>query len=450
MTDSNKIPVDLIIEAQWIVPVVPRNHVLTRSAVVIQHEKIVEIASIESVKAKYTSTKTIVLNEHVLIPGLINLHAHVGMTLMRGLADDLPLMNWLQGHIWPAEQQLVSDRFVRDSALLGCAEMLAGGITCFNDMYFYPQATADASLQAGMRAQLGLVVLEFPTNYASSADDYIEKGLLARDAWRGNPLLTASLAPHAPYTVEDASFEKIVTYAEQLELGIHTHLHETQDEIEQSNQKYGVTPIKRLANLGVLGPNLTAAHCVQMDDDDIQLLQAHGCHIAHCVSSNLKLASGIAPVQKMINAGINIGLGTDGAASNNRQDMFAEMRMSALLSKGYSGDASATPAYQVLEMATINGASALGMSDKIGSIEVGKVADLTAVKLSDIENLPCFDPISHLVYVCGREHVSHVWVAGDLRFERSDLQAGSYANIEPSELKEIVLKWQAKLSQHKA
>jgi 5-methylthioadenosine/S-adenosylhomocysteine deaminase len=449
MSNLNKINVDLVIEAQWVVPVVPRNHVLEHVAVAIHQGKIVEIGVIESIRANYHATKTVSLNEHALIPGLINLHAHVGMTMMRGLADDLPLMQWLQQHIWPAEQQIVSERFVRDSALLGCAEMLAGGITCFNDMYFYPQATAEAALQAGMRAQLGLVVLEFPTNYANSADDYIEKGLNHRDEWRGQNLLSTSFAPHAPYTVADATFEKIVTYAEQLGLGIHTHLHETQGEIEQSLKQYGVAPIERLSRLGVLGPNLTAAHGVHMKREEIDQLKSHGCSVAHSVSSNLKLASGMAPIQAMLNAGVNVGLGTDGAASNNRQDMFAEIRTAALVAKGLNNDVSSIPAWQALEMATINGAKALGLENQIGSIEVGKLADLTAVKLSDIEALPCFDPLSHLVYVAGRENVSHVWVGGDLRFERSDMQAGVYANIEPNELKEIVLKWQPKLNQHK-
>jgi 5-methylthioadenosine/S-adenosylhomocysteine deaminase len=450
MTDTIKINVDLMIEAKWLVPVTPRNQVLEQHAVVIHQGSIIELAPIQVAKARYSANKTVVLNEHVLIPGLINLHTHAGMTLMRGLADDIPLMPWLQNHIWPAEQQIVSEKFVRDSTLFGCAEMLASGVTCFNDMYFFPQATAEAVLQAGMRAQLGLVVLEFPTNYANNADDYLEKGLLIRDAWRGNPLLSASLAPHAPYTVSDATFEKVITYAEQLGLGVHTHLHETKVEIAESIENHGVRPIRRMANLGLLGPNFTAAHCVQINDEDFDLLSSHGAHVAHCPSSNAKLASGIAPINQLLNAGINVGLGTDGAASNNRQDMFTEMRLAALLSKAVTEDATSIPAAQALEMATINGARALGLDHQIGSIEVGKLADLTAVRIADVETLPCFDPLSHLIYACGREHVSHVWVAGDLRFERSSQQAGLYANIEPNELKEIALLWKSKLNQHKA
>jgi 5-methylthioadenosine/S-adenosylhomocysteine deaminase len=449
MTELTKKQVDLIVQARWILPVVPSNKVLERSCLVINDGIIIDIIDIDVCNLKYSATKTICLMDHVLIPGLINLHSHLGMTLMRGLADDKSLMPWLEENIWPAEQKLVTERFVRDNALLACAELLSGGVTCFNDMYFYPQATAEAAMQAGIRAQLGLVVLDFPTNYAADADDYIQKGLEARDTWRDNPLLTSSIAPHAPYTVNDSTYETIITYAEQLDLAIHTHLHETLDEVLRSVNHYGVRPIRRLANLGLLGPNLTAAHCVQMNDEDVELIQAHGVHIAHCPTSNLKLGSGIAPVTKMLNAEINIGLGSDSTASNNRLDMFSEMRLAALLAKGMTGNASAVPAHQALEMATINGAKALGLDHIIGSLEVGKSADIAAIRIADVETLPCFDPISHLIYVCGREHVSHVWVSGDLRYEQSVNQMGVFANIEPLELKEIAFLWQSKLNQFK-
>ena len=450
MTEQTKKQVDLIIEARWVLPIVPRNKMLERTAVVISNGVIQDLLGIEASKLKYSAIKTIHLMDHVLIPGLINLHTHMGMTLMRGLADDKALMPWLEKHIWPAEQHLVSERFVRDNALFACAELLSGGVTCFNDMYFYPQATADAALQAGIRAQLGLVVLEFPTAYAADADDYIQKGLEARDGWRNNPLLTSSIAPHAPYTVADATFEKVITYAEQLGMGVHTHLHETTDEISRSIDQHGVRPIRRMANLGLLGPNVTAAHCVQMNDEDVSLIKSYGVHVAHCPSSNLKLGSGVAPVSNMLNETINVGIGTDSAASNNRLDMFTEMRLAALLAKGSTGDASVVPACQALEMATINGARALGLDDKIGSLEIGKLADLAAIRIADVETLPCFDPISHLVYVCGREHVSHVWVSGDLRYEKPVNQSGVFANIEPLELKEIAFLWQSKLNQFKA
>lgn len=448
-TAISKIEVDLAIDACWIAPVTQANRLLENFSVIVKQGVIVDVLPTLHVKDKYSAVTNIKLDEHILIPGLINLHSHAAMNLMRGIADDIALMNWLNDHIWPLEAQALSGRFVSDGALLACAEMLKGGITCFNDMYFFPEATAQAATKAGMRAQIGLGVIDFPSPYASDADDYLLKGLNARDQWRGNSLISSCIAPHAPYTISNQTFEKVITYAEQLGLGIHTHLHETQDEIVQSIKQFNMRPIKRLAELGVLGPSLVAAHCVHMNDEDMQLMQEYGCHIAHCPTSNLKLASGIAPVADMLSRNINIGLGTDGVASNNRLDMFAEMRMAALLSKGSSGDATAVPAEQALEMATINGARALGLESQIGSIEIGKFADLTAVKLSDIETMPCYDPISHLVYAAGREHVTHVWVQGELKYQKTDAYDGVFANIEPAELKEIINLWQPKLNQFK-
>ena len=435
---------DLVIESRWIATVAPLQPILENYSVIIQAGIIVELLPISEARKKYTATSLVCLDDHVLIPGLINLHTHAAMSLMRGIADDMPLMTWLNDHIWPAERAVVAEHYVRDSSLLGCAEMLSGGITCFNDMYFYPQATAMAVNQAGMRANLGLFVSEFATSYACDADDYLQKGFEAHDSWRGNPLISSSIAPHAPYTVSNQTVEKVITYAEQLGLGIHIHLHETRDEVAQSEEKYGLRPLQRLAEFGLLGPNLVAAHCVHLLSSEIEMLAEYGCHVAHCPSSNLKLASGIAPIVQLLAKGVNVGLGTDGAASNNRLDIFAEMRLSALLAKGVSEDATVIPAHQALEMATINAAKALGLDHKIGSIEVGKLADLAAVKLSDLATAPCYDPISHLVYACGREHVTHTWVAGELRYSN-----GVYANIEPIELKEIISTWQPKLRQHK-
>lgn len=438
------ITVDYLIKTKWLVTIVPSCKLVENATVAIKNGMIFGIHDGHNDLPNYQADHIVKLDEHILIPGLINLHTHAAMTLMRGIADDLPLMAWLNEHIWPAEQAVVSEEFVKKASLLACAEMLAGGITCFNDMYFYPQATAEAVNQAGIRANLGLAVLEFATNYARDADDYLQKGLEAHDSWRGNALISSSIAPHAPYTVSNKTFEKVVTYAEQLNLGIHTHLHETRDEITQSETQYGMRPIERLRNLGLLGPNFVAAHGVHLLAHEIDLLAEYGCHIAHCPSSNLKLASGIAPIHALLQNGVNVGVGTDGAASNNRLDVFAEMRLAALLAKGLNEDASILPAYQALEMGTIHAARALGLEDKIGSIEVGKQADLTAVKLSDLATSPCYDPVSHLVYACGREHVTHTWVAGNLCYCN-----GIYANIEPIELKEIIQIWQPKLSQFK-
>lgn len=436
--------VDLIVEARWIAAVKPAQLLFEHYAIVAHSGTIVDLLSIDEARKKYTAREVQVLDHHLVIPGMINLHTHAAMNLMRGLADDLPLMTWLNHHIWPTEREVVLDDYVRDASLHACAEMLSGGVTCFNDMYFYPNATANAAIQAGIRAHLGLLVTEFATNYAADADDYLQKGFEARDGWRNKALITAAIAPHAPYTVADKTFEKVVVYAEQLGLGIHTHLHETRHEIADSEQQYGVRPIQRLAALGVLGPGFLAAHAVHLLPQEIELLAEHGCHIAHCASSNLKLGSGIAPIPALLGAGVNVGLGTDGAASNNRVDIFTEMRLAALLAKGAVEDPTVVPAYQALEMVTINAASALGLDDQLGSIEIGKQADFAAIKLDDLIVAPYYDPISHLVYTCGREHVTHTWVAGELRYCN-----GVYANIEPMELKEILEKWQPRLAQHK-
>lgn len=437
MSESNKI--DFLIEARWVLSVQPRGQVLEHTALAIAGGRVADILPIMEARQRYPGIKAIPLHQHAVMPGMVNLHTHAAMTLMRGLADDIPLMNWLNDHIWPAEAKVVSEQFVRDGTLLGCAEMLRGGTTCFNDMYFFPTAAAEAVEQSGIRANLGLVMLEFPSAYANDADDYLHRGLEARDACRGQARISFSLAPHAPYTVSDRSFQKALVYAEQLGIGLHLHLHETNDEVAGSETQHGLRPIQRLLGLGLLGPNVTAAHCVHMTPQEIQTLATQGCHVAHCPSSNLKLGSGIAPVAAMLQAGINVGLGTDGAASNNRLDMFAEMRLAALLAKS-SGDASALPATQALEMATINGARALGLDHEIGSIACGKLADLVAIDFGSIEMSPCYDPVSHLVYVAGREHVTHTWVGGELRYER-----GVHEGIDMAELKEIVTVWQSKL-----
>ncbi|MES2498909.1 MAG: TRZ/ATZ family hydrolase [Pseudomonadota bacterium] len=444
-----KQPVDLIIEARWLVPIVPPNMLLEHQAVIIQLGVIINVCTLKEADQHYLAKEVIQLSEHVLIPGFINLHTHAAMSLMRGLADDLPLMSWLETHIWPAEQKLLSTSFVHDGTLLACAEMLSGGVTTFNDMYFYPVSTAEASLKIGMRANLGLVVLEFATQYANNAESYIDKGTQARDQLKNESLISFSFAPHAPYTVSDATFKQLTTLSAQLNIGLHTHLHETQTEITHSEQNYGMRPIARLADLGLLDATTTFAHCVHLNEIEMQLLAEHGCSIAHCPSSNLKLASGIAPIAECISKGVNVGLGTDGAASNNRLDMFTEMRLAALLAKGSSGDATVISAHKALEMATINGAKALGLDNKLGSIEIGKLADLTAVKLSDMNMQPCFDPVSHLVYVAGREQVSHVWVNGDLKYYKPDNSEGVYSHVEPLELKDIVGKWQTKLAEFK-
>jgi 5-methylthioadenosine/S-adenosylhomocysteine deaminase len=432
--------IDTLIFPGWVVPVEPAG-ALADHALAIHQGVILGVLPATEARARYSAQEILSLPNHVLIPGLVNLHTHAAMSLLRGFADDLPLKDWLQSHIWPAERANISSRFVKDGSLLACAEMLKGGITCFNDMYFFPQATAEAVLENGMRANIGMIVMDLPTPYASDGADYLAKGLACRDRLRGEPSLSFSFAPHAPYTVGDENFRHIATLAEQIGAPIHCHLHETSDEIEKSEGRYGMRPLERLARLGLLGPDFIGFHAVHLTAFEIDTLAHYGCHIAHCPASNLKLASGLPRVSQLLDAGVNVGIGTDGAASNNRLDLFAEMRLAALLAKGISGKATVLPAFDVIKAATLCGAIALGLDEKIGSLKPGKRADMVAVDLSGPETQPVFDPVSHLVYVASRENVSHVWVDGQLKVDNGKLTA-----FDISDLKARASYWSAKLS----
>lgn len=428
------------LSARWIVPIRPADTVLEHHSLIIDAEKIIDCLPTNEAHQRYPNASEERFDQHVLLPGLINLHAHMAMTLLRGVADDLALMSWLQDHIWPLEGRWVREDFVYDGTLIAAAEMLKSGITCVNDMYFYPQEMARALLTAGLRGMVGATIIEFPTAYASTTDDYFSKGLQARDVFQGETLIDFNLAPHAPYTISDDTFRRVNTLAEQLDLPIHTHIHESQSEIDGSISTYGVRPLARLEALGLLSPRLIAAHGVHLTPGEIERLAHFNVSIAHNPSSNLKLASGIAPVFDLLKAGVNVGLGSDGAASNNRQDIFTEMRQAALLAKVSSGNPEALNAWQALEMATINGAQALGWDDKIGSLEAGKAADIIAIELNDLFSAPVYDPVSHLVYVCGREHVSDVWVNGRRRVAKRQLQG-----LDEGALITLAKSWQQKI-----
>ncbi len=411
-------------------PVEPAGAVLADHAVAVSDGKIEAVLPVAEARLRFADYEPVALAEHALIPGLVNAHTHAAMTLMRGLADDLPLMRWLEEHIWPAEKRHVSPQFVRDGTLAACAEMLRGGVTCFNDMYFFPDAALETALEAGIRSSHGIIVVEFPSSYAADAADYLRKGLELRDRYREEPLASFCLAPHAPYTVSDASFRQVATLAAELDLPVHVHLHETAHEIERSLAEHGVRPLERLKRLNLLAPNLIAVHAVHLTPEEILLLGRHGCSVAHCPSSNLKLASGFAPIGHLAAAGVNIALGTDGAASNNRLDVFQEMRTAALLAKAVAADAQAMPAHEALHAATLGGATALGLGNVTGSIKAGKAADLTAVALRGPELSPCYDVLSHLVYVAGREQVSHVWVGGEMQVSEGKLQNPAFQRLD--------------------
>jgi 5-methylthioadenosine/S-adenosylhomocysteine deaminase len=420
----------LLINARWVVPVEPAGVALERHAVAVRGGLIEAVLPMAEAAQRFPGYTRVHLPAHALIPGLVNAHTHAAMTLLRGIADDLPLMRWLMEHVWPAEAKHVSPQFVKDGTLLACAEMLRGGVTCMNDMYFFPESAIEAVLEAGMRAALGLIVVEFASAYAADPDQYLAKGLALRDQWREHPQLSFCLAPHAPYTVSDASFRKVAQLAAELDLPVHVHVHETTEEIERSVADHGVRPLARFERLGLLGPNLISVHSVHLEPEEIALLARHGCSVAHCPSSNLKLASGLAPVSALLAAGVNVALGTDGAASNNRLDLFQEMRTAALLAKAVARDAAALPAHAALRAATLGGAAALGLEARIGSIAPGKAADLAAVSFDRLELQPAYDIVSHLVYACGREDISDVWVGGErvvqdralTRLELFDLQ----------------------------
>jgi 5-methylthioadenosine/S-adenosylhomocysteine deaminase len=405
--------VDSIINARWIVPVSEHQpQCLENHAVVIRDDVIIAILPQEKVGKRYQASVEHHLTDHCLIPGLINAHAHSAMSLFRGMADDLPLMTWLNEHIWPAEQRFLGDEFVRAGSDLAIAEMLRGGTTCFNDMYFFPESTARAADEAGIRATLGMVVIDFPTSYSKGVEEYLLKGQLLHDRYRNHPLINTAYAPHAPYTVSDPALQTIITNAEEMDVPIHMHIHETATEVEQSIKQYGIRPLERLRNIGLLSPRLVAVHMTQLTEQEMDWCAEAGVTVAHCPESNLKLASGFCPVAALQQRDITVAIGTDGAASNNDLDMFAELRQAALLAKAVAGDPSQVPALEALKMATINGAKALGIDAVTGSIDKQKAADLVAVKLSDIETQPMYDVVSQLVYATGRDKVTDVWVAG--------------------------------------
>ncbi len=404
--------VDLLIEARWVVPVEPHAVVLEHHAVAVDKDVIVAVLPIAQARESFAPRERVELREHALIPGLINSHTHNPMTLLRGLADDLPLMTWLEEHIWPAESKVMGPEFVRDGVELAVAEMLRGGTTCANENYFFPDAIGATYRKLGFRAVVGLPVIDFPTAWAKSDDEYFERAGEVHDSFIGDPLISTAFVPHAPYTVSDSSFERIRTLADQLDISVHLHTHETAHEIEQEKSRSGLRPFQRLQRLGLINDRLIAVHMTQVTDAEIAACAEAGVSVVHCPESNLKLASGFCPAEKFRKAGVNLAIGTDGCASNNDLDMFGEMRTAAQLAKAVAGDAAAFDAAFALRAATLNGARALGLEERIGSIEPGKQADLAAVRLSDIESQPMFHLASQLVYATGRHQVTDVWIAG--------------------------------------
>jgi len=433
---------DILISARYMIPVVPENRVLENHTLAIHQDRIVDIfPTVELSHKAYQAKQHYHLNRHILIPGLINCHGHAAMSLLRGYADDLSLMDWLQNHIWPAEAKWVGEEFVFDGSLLAIAEMIKSGTTTYSDMYFFPDQSARAAVQAGVRAQLTFPIFEFPSNWGANPQDYIHKGLAIRDHYANHDMIQVVFGPHAPYTVSDTTFERVATLAAETDCPIQVHLHETAFEVETSQKEHGFRPIARLNKLGILTPRTQCVHMTTLNDEDIRIIKDNGSHVIHCPESNLKLASGFCPVDKLMKAGINVALGTDSAASNDDLDLLGELKTAALLGKAVAGDPTALSGHSALRMATINGARALGMEEKIGSIEVGKQADLCAVSIAELDALPLYSPVSSLIYTNSGARVKYVWVNG-----KCLLDNGRLTTVSEQELQEKALVWEKKIN----
>ena len=403
-----------------LVPVRPRGQVLEQMAVVIEGEFIGAVMPRSEALEIYKDATCIELPEHVLMPGFINMHTHSAMSLLRGYADDLNLQVWLNEHIWPVEKAFLGPGFVRDGARLAIAEMLRGGTTFFNDLYFFPEITAAAAVETGMRACIGLPVIDVPTVWAANENEYIDKGLEVSSSWKNEPLISTSMAPHAPYSVGDAALGRIAEISENRDLRVHMHVLESNWEISESLRRHGKSTLERLDDVGLMNERLLAVHMTQLNGTDLEALSETAVNVIHCPESNLKLGNGICPVARLLEHNINLALGTDGAASNNNLDLLAESRSAALLAKGYAADPCVLNAFQTLEMLTINAARALGKEHLLGSVQTGKLADLCAIRLDSLQTTPMFDVVSHLIYAASSQQVSHVWVGGRMLLQDKD------------------------------
>lgn len=432
--------VDTLIHARWIIPVNPQRDVLVDHSLAIQDGRIVAILPSAEARAGYQATDVQDLGDQALIPGLINAHGHAAMALFRGLADDLELMTWLNDHIWPAEGAWVNDEFVADGTELAIAEMLRSGTTTFADNYFFVDSAASTVVKTGVRAQFSFSVIDFPTNWAKTPDEHIDLGMALVEKYKGNEHLKIMFGPHAPYTCSDEPLTRIRDLAKEHQLRIQMHVHETQSEVDGEIDKRGGRPIRRLKELGLLNSDFQAVHMTALNAEDIDDIVETGAHIIHCPESNLKLASGFCPVHELQQRGVNVALGTDGAASNNDLDMISEMRTAAILAKAVGQSATALPAYEALAMATYNGALAMGWEKEIGSLEVGKQADITAIRLDDLESQPMYDPVSHLVYATSRDQVSNVWVGGKQLLKDREL-----TTIDKAAVMEKAAMWQGRI-----
>jgi 5-methylthioadenosine/S-adenosylhomocysteine deaminase len=432
--------VDQIIHAKWLITCEHPGITLENHALIVKDGLIKDILPSQAVSNKYQASSEEHFDHHAIFPGLINAHTHLAMNYFRGLADDLALMDWLNHHIWPAEKKWVSHEFVYDASLFAIAEMIRCGTTCFNDMYFFPEATAKAAEIAGVRGHVGMTVIDFPTAWAKDTEEYFAKGLEFYEQYKNHPLVTPTLAPHAIYTVAEKNLLKVKDIAERYNLRINMHIHETADEINQSLAQTKKRPLQRLKDIGFVSPRLIAVHMAQLTQEDLAVIQADKPQIVHCPQSNMKLASGTYPIETLQALGLNVGLGTDGAASNNDLNMLGEMRTAAFLAKLETGNPQSLPAEKALQLATINGARVLGIDNIAGSLHPGKSADFAAINLDEVETLPLYHPISQIVYAASRQQVTDVWVKGKRLLNKRKL-----TTLDEQELKKKATYWSEKI-----
>jgi len=455
LTSSTEAKNNRIIGASWVIPIDGDTHgsllgaetatVHRDHGLLIVGGKIAQMAPYTELVAQAQQADPDIdvefFADHIMLPGLVNCHGHAAMSLLRGFADDYALMPWLEQHIWPAESQWLSESFVRDGTTLAVAEMLLAGTTTFSDMYFFPEASAEVAESHGVRAQINFPIIEFSSNWASDTEEYFAKGLDLFDNYRHSKLVSVGFGPHAPYTVSDASFERVAVLAEEIDTHIQIHLQESAAEVADSVRDHGASPIERLHRLGVLGPRTQAVHLTQFNERDIELLAQSNTSAVHCPASNAKLASGYSAIKQLLAAGLHVGLGTDGAASNNTLDLFDSARLAALQAKLHSSDATALNATQSLHLATQGGANALGLGEQIGSLSIGKQADIIAIDTRQPGMQPVHNPISQLIYTQAGSAVNHVWIDGEAVVRSREL-----LNIDLAELLANTKAWREKLA----
>ncbi len=422
-------PVDYIICGDYVLTMNEKMDLIQNGAVAVKDKKIVDVDTADSILKRYFSEKLIEGKGRVVLPGLINTHTHAAMVYFRGLADDIPLKDWLEKYIWPAENKWLGPEFVSDAVELACLEMLKGGVATYNDMYFFGDSAAKATKEMGMRAVLGAGILDFPTATAKTPDEYFENAERFANNWKGDELIAPCIAPHATYTCSSETFKKSKILAEKFDVPLHIHLSETEWEVNEIISRYGKRPVAHLESIGFLDERVLAAHCVWLDNVDIELLAKRRCGVSHCIESNLKLASGIARVPDMLKAGVKVTFGTDGAASNNDLSILSEMSTAAKIHKTMANDPTILDSKTALLMATRWGAEVLGLGNKIGSIEKDKFADIITINLKKPHLTPIYDVYSHIVYAAMASDVETVMVNGNLVVNDGRLITGNEDDI---------------------